>query len=222
MKNKNSERHSYNFKRGTWEHTNPPYTMVFVEFLGKLTRALILIIVLAAIFFAARYKHMNTYPPIIETAEASESTHYTIEYFVDGQRYVRELNKEMFVLVAGTANDFGINQNHLLALCLQEGTEFVGDTAYACSPTAVGDNGQAFGAFQIHTGINHVSVDDAKHPYFSARWTAERMLRKGYETNPKYAMQCHNSCGERGIQYGNRVWQIARTLKIVSTNNQER
>lgn len=161
------------------------------------------------------------YPQIVETAhaeEVEEFTHYVVEYYVDGTRYVRWVETGMWELVAGTAKDFGIKAPHLQAICLQEGTEFVDGYAFACSQTAIGDNGHAFGAFQIHTGINYdIARDDAKHPYYSARWTSERLLRKGYEKNAKWAIQCHNGCN-KNLPYANRIWQIARTMKIIKTD----
>lgn len=194
-----------------------------------------LVMAFCFLFIASASYHQHKYgdPQIVETVEASEAylspdvvdkatgvsqgggTHYVVEYYVDNVRYVRWLKKDMLELVTGTAKDFGQNPNHLLGICLQEGTEFVDGYAFACSPTAVGDNGHALGAFQIHTGINtDVSKEDAKHAYYSARWTAERLQRKGYATNPKRAVQCHNGCNA-SLPYANRVWQIARTLKIV-------
>jgi len=156
----------------------------------------------------------------IETAEAKTvlifedpDAHITIEYFVDGTRYTREVLKTTVDLVSGTARDFGIHPNHLLALCLQEGYEITDGVQYSCSPTAIGDNGWAFGAFQINRSPSanpNVPVEDAKHLYFSARWTAERMLRYNYRNNPKFAMQAHNGIHSKG--YGNTVWQIAKTL----------
>lgn len=193
-----------------------------LEVTGIATRWLSFLSLLFIVGFGSVYAYnqkttLKSNPMALEKIKAKDSSdHYFIEYYVDNKRYVRELDKKMLTLINGTAKDFNINPSHLLSLCLQEGTEFVGTHAYACSPTAVGDNGTSFGAFQINTKINNVSVEDAKHPYFSIRWTAERLLAKGYRHNPKYAMQCHNSCSSRGIPYGNRVWQIAKTVKIIT------
>ena len=162
---------------------------------------------------------------IIPTVEARESllssdrkTHFLVEYYVDGQRYVRTLNMAIAKLVEGTAKDLKINPAHLLAMCIQEGSVPNPDgNYYACDPTAVGDNGQALGAFQIHTGYHDIKREDAKHMYYSARWTAERLLQKGYLHNKERAIRCHNSCRPDN-DYGNRILQIAKTLKPIITN----
>lgn len=151
-------------------------------------------------------------------AQSIESpSHYSLEYYVEGTRYIRTMNYDMAKLIEGTARDFGIKPAHLLALCIQEGSVANPNGHYfACDPTAVGDHGMARGAFQIHTGIHDISIRDAEHPYFAARWTAERLLRYGYEKSPKRAMMCHNGCDS--ARYGDTVWAIARTMKVVDPN----
>lgn len=150
----------------------------------------------------------------------TKATHYLMEYYAPNkfgitQRYVRTVNIEMFDLVAGTARDHGINPAHLQAICLKEGVEFVGEHAFACSPTAVKLDEGAYGAFQIRAQYHGIPVEDAQHPYFSARWTAERMLRYHYKTNPYYAMGRHNGGGPIAQKYAGEVWQIAKTMTIL-------
>jgi len=142
-------------------------------------------------------------------------THFLVEYYVDGQRYVRTLNMANTKLIEGTAKDLRINPSHLLAMCIQEGSVPNPDgNYYACDPEAVGDGGLALGAFQIHTGYHEIKREDAKHLYYSAVWTAERLLQKGYLYNKERAIRCHNSCNPSN-SYGERVLQIAHTLKPI-------
>jgi len=178
---------------------------------------------LAALCFyamvASYHAHKHSLPPIIETVSAQEtparSSHFLLKYTVDGQDYYRTLSYSMEELVSGTARDHGIHPNHLLAICIQEGVEFVGEHAFACSPTATKPNEGAVGAFQIRAHYHGIKVEDAQHPYFSAVWTADRLLRYGYNENPYYAMGRHNGGGAAARRYASKVWQIAQTMHWV-------
>lgn len=168
-----------------------------------------------ASYHAQRY----TLPPIVETAHAEESqqkpSHFLLKYTVNGQDYYRTLSYAMEELVSGTARDHGIHPNHLLAICIQEGTEFVGKHAFACSPTASKPDEGAVGAFQIRAKYHGIKLEDAQHPYYSAVWTADRLLRYGYNENPYYAMGRHNGGGAAARRYAGKVWQIAQTMHWV-------
>jgi len=144
-----------------------------------------------------------------EAMRVEQPTHFDLEYSVDGVRYVRTMNIRNARLLEGVAKDLGINASHLIAMCIQEGSVPNGDKYYACDPTAVGDGGLAIGAFQIHRGYHDIAKEDAEHIYYSAVWTAERLIQKGYFRNKERAIRCHNSCNPKN-EYGNRIY---RSLK---------
>ena len=218
------EKFTHNFGTGETQHEKPSFTMQLLEIAGRIARLSVFIVIFILVFLLAKYSHGLKNTEIIPTAEARESQlsfdrneHFLVEYYVNGQRYVRTLNMEIAKLVEGTAKDLKINPAHLLAMCIQEGSVPNSDgNYYACDPTAVGDNGQALGAFQIHTGYHDISEANAKHIYYSARWTAERLLRKGYLRNNERAIRCHNSCNPNN-EYGKRILQIARTLNPITS-----
>jgi len=192
-----------------------------ISLLGVLFRIVIVFLIAFGLYYAAAAIHqdLNT-PPLIETVEAKElhfdqDEHMKLRYYVDEQEYTRFVLKSTVELVSGTARDYGMEPNHLLGICLQEGVEFHEGKAYGCSPTAVGDQGRAIGAFQILAKYHGIPINDAKHLYFSAKWTAERMLRNGYKEDPKWAIQTHNSRNLVGRIYADKVWQIARTLQPI-------
>jgi hypothetical protein len=191
------------------------FVALFLETVGALVRGLLTAIAVGIVIFLL-YLAVVGYK--IRTAEAVEAppTHFDIEYSVEGTKYVRTLSYATASLIEGTAKDYGINPAHLLAICIQEGSVPNGERFFACDPTAIGDDGMAVGAFQIHTGIHDVDYWDAQHIYFSARWTAERMLRYGYRKNPKFAMQAHN--GVNSTRYGDTVWSIAKTVRVTNPN----
>ena len=222
------EKFTHNFGTGETQHEKPSFKMVCIMFLGMFTRSVALIaffvIIIGTVYFSIKNVRSEVIPDIIATVEARESQlsfdrneHFLVEYYVNGQRYVRTLNMAIAKLVEGTARDLKINPAHLLAMCIQEGSVPNSDgNFYACDPTAVGDNGKALGAFQIHTGYHDISEANAKHIYYSARWTAERLLRKGYLRNNERAIRCHNSCNPNN-EYGKRILQIARTLNPITS-----
>jgi len=208
---KPTESYTKNRQTGQWERKRAPLNMMFVQFLGRFVRLLGWVSLVALFITITRHWHIHTYPPIVEVVEAqSVEDHVMIEYYIDGQQHLRSVLETTVELVSGPARDFGINPNHLLAICIQEGYEVSDGVAYSCSPTAVGDHGRAIGAFQILADYHGFPKDDAKNIYASAKWTAERMLRYNYRNNPRYAMQAHNGIHSKG--YGNTVWQIAKTL----------
>lgn len=158
------------------------------------------------------------YPQIVETAhaeEVEEFTHYVVEYYKGGVRHVGVIEKKLLKLISGTASDHGINPNHLLAISFMEGVEYHSGYTFLASPTATGDGGRAVGAFQILYRMHGVSEEDARHPYFSARFTSEMLLNHGYKQNQKYAIQRHNSGNAIGIPYANKAWEIAGSMKII-------
>ncbi len=143
-------------------------------------------------------------------------THFVVSYYVDGQRYVRKLSLATATLLEGVAKDEGVDSSVLIAMCLQESSVPNPDGwMYGCDPTAVGDNGQAHGMFQIHNAYHDISLADSRHPYYSAVWTAHRLIRKGYKYNRERAIRCHNSCSPSN-NYGKRILQIAKTLKPIT------
>lgn len=57
----------------------------------------------------------------------------------------------------------------------------------------VGDNGKAFGCFQIHQGFGHnVTVEQSKDIEFAIKWTLNRMQGYGYPEYRSYAVMKHN------------------------------
>ncbi len=161
-----------------------------------------------------------------ELEEVENDEHFLVEYYAPNSegntvRHVRTLNIKNAELIEGTARDFGIVPSDLLSICIQEGSVAnPNGHYYACDPEAVGDNGWAHGAFQINrapTANPNVSIEDAKHLYFSARWTAERLIRKGYKNNRVQALQKHNRATKDGsTPYGDRILQIGHTLTPIS------
>jgi hypothetical protein len=62
--------------------------------------------------------------------------------------------------------------------------------------TAIGDKGYARGWFQINRYYNpEVDTACAEDLECSAKWTLERMIKKGYLKHPNWAIWCHNGCG---------------------------
>lgn len=213
------ESYRYNFGTGRSEYRRKPcWRARLLEWLGTALRIIGLVAIIIILLVIARSKYVNE-PPFMDIAEAKtvlvfEEEHATLEFYVSGQRYVRKVLKSTIADIAEVAKEYDMNQNHLLAICLKEGVEFHSGQAWACSPTAVGDNGRAIGAFQILAKYHGMPVDDAKNIIASARWTAERMLRYGYRDNPKYAMMSHN--GVNSFRYGDSAWQVAKTLHTIS------
>lgn len=219
--NKNTD----NFLKHITEEENP-ILCNFFAFCGKVFRVIRFTIIAAALIggliYLSHYEQSHSLPPIIDTAEAHDTqpTHYLMEYYAPDdngitKRYVRTVNIAMFDLVAGTARDHGINPAHLQAICIQEGVEFVGEHAFACSPTAEKPDEGAIGAFQIRWKYHGEAKADAQHPYYSAVWTADRLLRYGYSENPYRAMGRHNGGGAAARKYAGKVWQIAKTMRII-------
>jgi len=79
----------------------------------------------------------------------------------------------------------GVSAKHLYAICMVESR---------CYSDVVGDSGHSLGAFQIHQLYNPGTVDIALDFERAARWTADRLLRYGYQDNWEAAVQCHNGC----------------------------
>jgi len=88
-------------------------------------------------------------------------------------------------------------------MCIQE--------SFNCSDEAVGDQGNAIGAFQIHRGFHrHIPVTDAKNFDYSLNWTADRLIAKGYKSNNEWlrrkAISKHNGSNTKAYWYGmNRI-----------------
>jgi len=75
-----------------------------------------------------------------------------------------------------------------------------------------GDNGNSHGAFQIHLGYHSsVTVSQAEDPYWSAIWTAKRLVHYGYPEYRSYSIQKHNGTPNtsRTLSYLNTVNSIA-------------
>lgn len=57
----------------------------------------------------------------------------------------------------------------------------------------VGDNNSSFGCFQIYRKVHKsITVEQANDIEWSARWTLNRLISKGYGKYRSYAIRCHN------------------------------
>jgi len=96
-----------------------------------------------------------------------------------------------------------------MAICLQES---------GCNDQAIGDNGAAIGAFQINVLYHRGEEEAAKNFEYSAKWTAKRMIRLGYnkdDVNSRYyAIWNHNGV-VRGVNeyYPEIVMEYSRQLE---------
>ena len=80
----------------------------------------------------------------------------------------------------------GVSAKHLYAICMVESR---------CYSDVVGDSGKAIGAFQIRYDYNPESKGMANDFEWSARWTANYLLKNGYKDDVWRAVVCHNGCG---------------------------
>ena len=153
-----------------------------------------------------------------DAGEAGE--HFLVEYTIDGQRYVRTLYMPIVKQVEEIADEYGINRGHMVAMCILEASIPDPDgNYYACNPEANGDAGKSFGIFQLNLGVHKsIPVDDAKNVVYASKWTANRLLRHDYKEYPKYAIKRHNGWGPMADRYVDKVWQIAKTIKIIDNN----
>jgi hypothetical protein len=78
--------------------------------------------------------------------------------------------------------------------------------------TAVGDGGKARGYFQIWVKLHKITVACAEDLVCSAEWSLKYLEAHQYPKYPKYAIQCHNTCGAKNgyaakaIRNGKRLW----------------
>lgn len=78
--------------------------------------------------------------------------------------------------------------------------------------TAIGDNGQARGYFQIWYKLHNIPIACAENLHCSANWTIDYLESNGYPRYVSYAIQCHNGCNiDNGYEasarrHGNRLW----------------
>lgn len=102
-----------------------------------------------------------------------------------------------------------------MAMCIREG--FIhedinndGRRDYTgCRDEAIGDNGYAFGAFQINT-IYHSLTDGQKTDFnFQLDWTAKRLIAKGYRADHEWyrknAIKSHNGWSMAAERYALEV-----------------
>jgi len=97
--------------------------------------------------------------------------------------------------------------------------------------TAIGDGGKARGYFQIWVKLHKISVACAEDLVCSAEWSLNYLEAHQYPKYPKYAIQCHNSCGAKNgyaakaIRNGKRLWdqplEIDQEAPIELVTNQE-
>ena len=190
--------------------------MVLLETIAHTIRFLFCAVVIVGLVFLIRFAIFQAEDRIASAQVEPNPTHFMIQYTVDGKIYVRTLSYATAQLIEGTARDFNISPPVLLAMCIQEGSVPNPDgNYYACDATAKGDNNRARGMFQILYKLHGITIADAEHPYFSARFTAERLIAKGYNVNRERAIQSHNGY-RQGNPYGKRILQIARTLKPIT------
>lgn len=79
--------------------------------------------------------------------------------------------------------------------------------------TAIGDNGNARGYFQIWYRLHKITTDCAEDLVCSATWSLDYLVQHGYPDFVSYAVQCHNSCNfpngyaAKAIRNGKRLWE---------------
>ena len=99
---------------------------------------------------------------------------------------------------------YGIDWKILKTICIKESQ---------CNPNRIGDNGQSYGAFQIHLPSHpEVTKEQAMDFEWSAEWTAKRIidLKKRYpNANLRLIFKNHNGLGKK---YNN--WYVEDCLKI--------
>lgn len=74
---------------------------------------------------------------------------------------------------------------------------------------AVGDNGNAIGAFQIWYKLHKISKEAATNPVFAAKWTKDRLIAAGYKSGQiTLAIQQHNGLVKcrKGQPCSNGFW----------------
>lgn len=69
------------------------------------------------------------------------------------------------------SSKYGIDWKILAAICVKESN---------CNPERVGDNGQSYGAFQIHQKYHPGTIECAKDLTCAAEWTAKRLKRHAH------------------------------------------
>lgn len=103
-----------------------------------------------------------------------------------------------------------VRAEDLLAMCLQETlTWHPTGISTACEDDIVGDSGQSFGAFQLHSYWHDVSEQYKRRFPYQVRWTASRMLGFGYSPSKlpsrRYAIMRHNGSSPRAARYADNV-----------------
>lgn len=125
-------------------------------------------------------------------------TYTKVEYWVDGQLYVREVENYRIDLIRKKAEEKGLMASDILAMCIKE--------SFNCSDHPVGDRGKAHGAFQIHLGFHkHITPKQARNFDFALEWTTNRLLAKKYATDRAYAIMKHNGSNARAKEYSRTV-----------------
>ena len=80
----------------------------------------------------------------------------------------------------------------------------------------------ALGYFQIHYRMHGVSATCATDLACSANWTLDYLEQNSYPKYVKYAVQCHNSCGnpnryaQSALNHGERLWNNPLTITTVA------
>lgn len=78
--------------------------------------------------------------------------------------------------------------------------------------TAIGDDGQARGYFQIWYKLHKIPIACAENLHCSANWTINYLESNGYPRYVHHAVQCHNGCNidngyaASAIRHGHRLW----------------
>jgi len=78
--------------------------------------------------------------------------------------------------------------------------------------TAIGDNGQARGYFQIWYKLHNIPIACAEDLRCSANWTINYLESNSYPKYVSYAIQCHNGCNidngyaASALRHGRRLW----------------
>ncbi len=94
------------------------------------------------------------------------------------------------------SKEYGIDWKMIYAVCLVESN---------CDTGRVGDNGESFGAFQIHLPSHpDITKEQATNFEWSLRWTIKNCDR--YSDSLKWFGACHNGIGK----YPRNQWYVDR------------
>lgn len=105
-------------------------------------------------------------------------------------------------IIKRVSKEYGIDWKMIYAVCLVESN---------CDTGRVGDNGESFGAFQIHLPSHpDITKEQATNFEWSLRWTIEHGLR--YAEKPELFYKNHN-----GLYKTTNDWYIKRCVETFNS-----